>query len=291
MYDDSYSFIDYHDFKAHAFHCMGGLCEVLIDTLDTKISDQIFQIVYAEAKRLEEKYSRYRIDNIVFKINNSHGSPVKIDKETYHLLRFADSLYVASNGMFDITSGVLRKIWKFDGHSLPPNQEKINDLLVCIDWKKVTYNKSSMSLPSQWEIDFGGIGKEYAVDSACNKVKTLFNIPTLINFGGDIAVTGPKKNGLPWKIEVDQSDRSVLLYRGGVATSGDKNKYILIDGVKRSHILNPQTGYPILGAPRSVTVVAANCSEAGALSTISLLMGEDCEAFLKAEAEEYYIIP
>jgi thiamine biosynthesis lipoprotein len=269
---------------------MGGLCEVLVETSSTPKSLQVFEVVYNEAKRLETKYSRYRDDNIVNKINNSSGKPVDIDDETFSLLQFADSLYDASNGLFDITSGVLRKIWTFDGKSLVPEKKQIDRMLKYTGWKKVKYDQSSISLPENWELDFGGLGKEYAVDSCCNKARMLNIAPALINLGGDIAVTGPKKNNAKWTIQVDQSDKVILLSNGGVATSGDKNKYLMHNGKKLSHILNPKTGWPIANAPRSVTVIAPNCTEAGAISTLSSLMGTNCEKFLKSEAQEYYVI-
>lgn len=290
MFDDSYKLLNYDDYKAHSFYCMGGLCEVLVETKDTPLSQEVFKVVYDEAKRLEEKYSRYRDDNIVHKINNAQGKPVKIDKETFNLLKFADSLYQASHGFFDITSGVLRKIWTFDGKSEVPQQGEIDEVLEYIGWEQVKYNKSSVTIPKSWELDFGGLGKEYAVDACCSHARALNLAPALINLGGDIAVTGPKLNNVPWKIEVDQSDKAILLIQGGAATSGDKNKYTMHKGKKLSHIINPKTGWPVDNAPKSVTVLAQNCTEAGALSTIASLKGKDSEKFLASEAEDFYVI-
>lgn len=289
-FDSTYKFIDYKTYKAHSFFCMGGLCEVLVETTSSSDSMMIFKDVYEEAKRLEKKYSRYRDDNIVSKINNSMGKSVEIDTETFSLLQFADSLHTASNGLFDITSGVLRKIWTFDGQSSVPSQKQVKQALKLIGWDKVKYDQSEVNIPKGWELDFGGLGKEYAVDSCCNKAKALDIAPSLINLGGDIAITGAKKNNTPWSIEVDQSDNVISLLSGGVATSGDKNRFILHKEKRLTHILNPKTGRPIEGAPKSVTVIANNCTEAGAISTISSLMGHECENFLKAEGKKFHVI-
>ncbi|MEK6554562.1 MAG: FAD:protein FMN transferase [Bdellovibrionota bacterium] len=291
MFDESYRYLDYGEFKAHSFYCMGGLCEVLIETSDKDQSLNIFKAVYNEAKRLESKFSRYRTDNIVYKINNSNGKKVSLDKETRKLLKFADSLFYASSGLFDITSGILRRAWIFDGSSNIPSREAVEKLLPYIGYQKIQVEGDRLSIPVGAEIDFGGIGKEYAVDSCASIAHEVGRgVVTLVNLGGDIAVTGPKKNGDPWKIKVEDAQEDLILYSGAVATSGDKNKFLLHEGRRLSHILNPKTGYPVEGAPRSVTVVASNCTEAGALSTIALLQGSGAEAFLSEQAEIYRVV-
>lgn len=290
MKDLSIHFIDYGDYKAHSFKCMGGLCETIIETSSVEVSQKIFNVIYEEAKRIEAKYSRYVKGNVVDLINTAEGRAVKIDTETYGLLSFADSLYHASKGLFDITSGVLRRVWVFDGSESTPDKVLIQKNLLKVGWESVVFNKKTLKIPSGWELDFGGIGKEYAVDSCCAKAKSLKMAPTLINFGGDIAVTGPKKNNTPWRIDVDQSAEKIMLFNGGVATSGDKNKFLMYKNKKLSHILNPKTGWPIEDAPRSVTVVGHNCVEAGSLATIALLKGKNAEEFLKSEVDQFKVI-
>lgn len=290
MIDLSIQVRDYGTYKAQSFHCMGGLCEILTETSDINEAKNIFNAVYNEAKRIEKKYSRYDATNLVHKINTAQGEPVEIDSETYRLLAFADSLYTISQGLFDLTSGVLRKVWTFDGGTHVPDAAAVNSILKNIGWKKVRLTPSSVQIPKGWQLDFGGIGKEYAVDSCCELARKGSSVPTLVNLGGDIAVTGPKTNKSAWKIDVDQSDEKLLLFSGAVATSGDKNKFVLHKNKKLSHILNPKTGWPIENAPRSVTVVANTCVEAGALATLALLQGRLAEKFLKSEAQDYKII-
>src|SRR6185436_16520955 len=115
-----------------------------------------------------DKFSRYRPDNIVHRINTSNGLPVLVDEETARLLDFAATLTHLSDGAFDITSGILRQAWTFDGRGDVPRQQRIDELLALVGWRKVSWDSSTrrlQMLPGM-QIDFGGVGKEYAVDMA-----------------------------------------------------------------------------------------------------------------------------
>jgi thiamine biosynthesis lipoprotein len=137
------------------------------------------------------------------------------------------------------------------------------------------------------EIDFGGLGKEYAVDKSAELLRQASAISVLINFGGDIGVTQPRIDGQPWMVgieNVEQEGQAVKLLQlkeGAIATSGDSKRFVWVDGKRRGHILDPRTGWPVEGAPRSVTVAARTCTEAGFLSTWAMLNGKDAEQFLK----------
>jgi len=96
------------------FNAMASPCEVIIETDDRDEAETIVKVVATEAWRIEKKFSRYRDDNITFKINNSNGNVIEVDAETARLLDFSDQLFHMSDGMFDVTSGVLRKAWRFD---------------------------------------------------------------------------------------------------------------------------------------------------------------------------------
>jgi thiamine biosynthesis lipoprotein len=148
------------------------------------------------------------------------------------------------------------------------------------------------------EIDLGGIGKEYAVDSAVKLIKQITDISFLVNFGGDIACPLPRKNNIPWIIGVDDPENTgessigkISLYHGGLATSGDARRFLLKDGIRYSHILNPHTGYPVIDAPRSVTVISDTCLEAGMLSTFAMLEGDNAVAFLNEQDVQFWCIP
>jgi thiamine biosynthesis lipoprotein len=145
------------------------------------------------------------------------------------------------------------------------------------------------------EIDFGGIGKEYAVDRAAALLRHAAE-PCLVNLGGDLAVTGPSAGGRPWRIGIEALDASgkparvLELRRGALATSGDARRFLLKDGHRYGHVLDARTGWPVEGAPRSVTVAAATCTEAGTFSTLALLQGAGAEEFLRAQRVEFWCL-
>ena len=121
----------------------------------------------AELQRLEAKYSRYRVDSQVSRLNNSAGTGLSlpIDEETYGLCEYATALWRQSEGLFDPTSGVLRRVWDFRSHQLPSTRE-VSDLLPLIGWNRLVYSRNSWSLPvAGMQLDFGGLVKEYAVDA------------------------------------------------------------------------------------------------------------------------------
>ena len=153
--------------------------------------------------------------------------------------------------------------------------------------------RSTLRLEPGMEIDFGGIGKEYAVDRAATLLRGAAE-PCLINLGGDLAVTRPAAGGRPWRVGIEALDasgkpaRALELRRGALATSGDARRFLLKDGYRYGHVLNARTGWPVERAPRSVTVAANTCTEAGTFSTLALLHGAGAEEFLRAQGVDYW---
>lgn len=277
------------------FTAMASPCELLIDTQDKGLAKQLMTLAYGETKRIEEKFSRYLPANLMSQINQSNGRAVAIDDETYRLLEFANTCFQLSDGMFDITSGVLRRAWKFDGSDKLPDAQQVAELLPFIGWESVTYTPKSITLPKGFELDFGGFGKEYAVDAVA-KICALNqpNISILVNFGGDIQVTQARTNHRNWQIGIEDPNaekhaiKVLKIKAGGLATSGDAQRFLLKDGVRYSHILNPKTGYPISDAARSITIASSHCIQAGLLATLALLQGADAEIFLEAQKVKYW---
>ncbi|MCW9013250.1 MAG: FAD:protein FMN transferase [Gammaproteobacteria bacterium] len=283
------------DYFIGRFTAMACPCEILISTNDKKTAIHALEIAQAEATRIEQKFSRYRKDNIIFKINNSNGTTIEVDEETAGMLDFANQCYELSDKKFDITSGVLREIWKFDGSNNIPSKQQVMDILPRIGWNKITWENPFITLQRGMEIDLGGIGKEYAVDQTTQIIHKTITDSVLVNFGGDIATLSPRKNNTPWLIGVDDPENTgrnalgqIPLLRGGLATSGDARRYLLKDGIRYSHILDPTTGWPVPDAPRSVTVVANTCLEAGMLSTFAMLEGNKAKEFLQAQDVQFW---
>lgn len=268
---------------------MASPCEVHVDTLEADVAAQIGAIAEAEAIRIERKFSRYRDDSVISALNSSNGRAIPVDAETAGLLDYAAQCFTLSDGLFDITSGALRRIWRFDGSDRVPTEEAVSEILPFIGWAKVDWTGSSLTLPPGMELDFGGLGKEYAVDAALNLATATRSVPILLNFGGDLRVSGLRSAGRSWRVAIESVDDAsksegvIEIVDGALTTSGDARRFLLKDGRRYSHILDPRTGWPVHNPPRSVTVAAPTCMEAGLLSTLAMLQGEGAEAFLERE--------
>jgi thiamine biosynthesis lipoprotein len=280
---------------AALFRAMASPCELLLPTTDRAEATTLGRTVAQEAWRIEQKFSRYRDDSIVSWIHRNRGAEITVDEETADLIDFARQCYELSDGLFDITSGLFRRAWTFDGSDRVPEPEVVSELLPQVGFDKVSWRRPHLTLPAGMEIDFGGIGKEYAVDRAFEKISLHRSPPFLINFGGDLRANRPPARG-PWQIGIErpatdgQAGRMLELERGALATSGDSHRFLLKDGIRYGHVLNPRTGWPIPDAPRSVTVAASSCTEAGMLATLALLQGPKAEEFLQQQEVSYWIL-
>ena len=286
---------------AGEFRAMASPCELLVLDGSRGLAREALGRVADEAWRIEAKLSRYRDDNIIHRINHADGGAVEVDDETGRMLDFAQTLFELSDGRFDVTSGVLRKAWKFDGSDRVPDDAEVDALLEQIGWQRVRWDGRSIRLRPGMQIDLGGIGKEYAVDRAAQLAADFTEVPCLINFGGDLMCSRPRLDGQPWRVGIEQVDalpvtgaapsKTVRLTAGGLATSGDARRFLLKDGVRYPHILDPRSGWPVMDAPRSVTVAAATCTQAGMLATLSMLQGSGASAFLAEQGAQFWITP
>jgi len=279
-----------------AFAAMASPCEILVRCKNRSEAEHLASLSFSETRRIERKFSRYRDDNIIHAINHSRGRPVEVDEELARLLDYAEQCYRLSKGLFDITSGVLRQAWKFDGSPLEPDTRLIESLRERVGWDKVVWDGGRLELQPGMEIDLGGIGKEYAVDTVAEMLFQTSGAPLMVNFGGDIRARTAETQPVPWVVGIEDPDADghavgeIDLTNGGVATSGDVRRFCLVDGVRLGHILNPLTGRPVAGAPRSVTVLGDFCVEAGFLATLAMLQGVDAEKFLQEQDANYHCI-
>lgn len=281
------------------FEAMASDCEILIENTSKQKAQELLAQIVRETWRIEHKFSRYRDDNIMHRINVSHGEVLAVDQETAALLNFAEQCHQLSGGLFDITSGAYRRIWRFDGGDIVPTAAEIAEILAVVGWEKVTWDAPNLMLAKSMELDLGGLGKEYAVDRALLIAQHFRRFESvgscLINFGGDLACTGPRSEGDTWKIGVESAryDASavakVALAGGAVATSGDARRYVMHLGKKLPHIINPSTGWPVAGGPSAVSVAADSCMQAGMLSTLAMLHGNQAGDFLEAQGVQYWL--
>jgi FAD:protein FMN transferase len=286
------------------FQAMASACSVQIDGRDERVMRRAAAEAIAEVHRIESKFSRYLEGSVVSRINRNAGLDlIEVDPETNGLLDFAAQLWVLSDGLFDITSGVLRRAWDFK-KALVPTADELQTLLNLVDWKRVERQGGKVRLPTPgMQLDFGGFGKEYAADRAAAVLLRHGMDHALINLGGDLHALGargmPGQEGESWQIEIQhprpkpsqplESIALLPLARGGLATSGDYERFFIRDGLRYCHILNPKTGWPVTHW-QSVSVLAANSTAAGALSTIAMLKGPDALAWLGAQSAPYLAV-
>jgi thiamine biosynthesis lipoprotein len=277
------------------FTAMASPCRFLSRARRSTARRQL-EAVANEAWRIEEKFSRYLRGNIVDRINSADGDTVEVDGETARLLDFSTTLYTLSDGLFDITSGVLREAWNFDGSDRLPRDSDVQRILQRVGWHKVRWDPPRLAMAPGMQLDFGGVAKEYAVDRAAALAAALDDAPCLVNFGGDLAAAGAAE-GEPWMVGIESLHpgaatpfKRIRLARGGLATSGDARRYLLKDGARLGHILDPRTGWPVAGAPGSVTVAADTCTAAGMLSTLAMLEGAGAERFLERQGVRSWCI-
>jgi FAD:protein FMN transferase len=270
------------------FKALGSACEVQLYGADFSYAEHIAKRVIADVNRIEQRYSRYRQDSVVSEINRAakQGVAIDVDEETLSLLRYADTCYQQSDGLFDITSGVLREAWDFKTQRIP-EQTQIQALLKRIGWEKVSLHQSTLSfaVPGM-QLDFGGIGKEYAVDRAAALCQQHGIKHGLVDLGGDIKIIGPHADGRAWSVGIRHPRKpgelmaSISVHQGGIASSGDYERCIMLNGKRYSHILNPKTGWPVKGLA-SITVMAEQCVIAGSVSTITMLKEKQGKRWLK----------
>ncbi len=277
---------------------MASVHEIHLCGTDRAHAERAAHDAIADVKRIEAKYSRYRDDSITSAINRAAGyEAVAIDDETASLLRYADRCHALSNGSFDITSGVLRRVWDFKRQPpRVPSQDEIDALRPLIGWQHVEWSDDHVRLPERgMELDFGGIGKEYAADRAATICRERGIAHALVNLGGDVRAIGSRADGSPWRIGIrhprnaDATIATITLDDEAVATSGDYERYFELDGCRYCHLLDPRTGMPA-DHWQSASVVAPLAILAGSYATIAMLACDRAPAFLRAQRVRFLLV-
>ena len=292
------------------FKAMASRCELLVRPKqhpkrnvrqeglgdDQRVADALVRAM-TEVKRIETKYNRFSDGSELAKINRGAGAWQAIDDETLGLLKFAEHCYRLSQGKFDITAEPVLALWPFGaGHGVSlPCDNKVRAALAQVGFERLVIEDQRLYLPEGMGIDLGGIAKEYAADKAMAIMSSaLPDHDLLVNLGGDmLASPGCER---PWQIGIedphalDSAAKVVTLKSGALATSGHSRRYLLSGGKRYGHIIDPSTGYPIKGAPLSVSVFAPSCVVAGMLATLAMLQGERAEDFLSRQGVVHHII-
>jgi FAD:protein FMN transferase len=263
------------------FRAMGSPCALHLYAGGRSALDAVAERAQALVLELEAKYSRYRDDSVLSALNRSAGNPdgVEVDDETAKLLDYADTAWKHSAGLFDATSGTLRRVWNFRSGRVP-SPDEVRAALACVGWQKLRWARPRLVLPlAGMELDFGGFVKEYAVDRVTERCRELGVQHGMVDLGGDLRAIGPHPDGRPWSVGIrdprapERALAAVPLADSALATSGDYERCMVVDGVRYTHILDPRTGWPVQGLA-SASVVAPQCLVAGTATTIALLSGE-----------------
>ncbi len=277
------------NYYRHTFNAMGSPCEMQLFAENHAKASRVADSAIADVYRLEALYSRYRSDSLLSDINRAAaaGGCITVDDETAGLLNYAAICYDQSDGLFDITSGILRRAWRFDLGKLP-EQAQIQELLDKVGWHKLCWAPPVLEFSTPgMEIDFGGVVKEYAVDRAATLCWEAGVRHGIVNLGGDIKIIGPRADGSPWQVGIRHPRRkeaviqTISLREGALASSGDYERCIMVDGVRYGHVLNPKTGWPVTHLA-AVSVIGDFCVVAGSASTIAMLKEDSGPAWLES---------
>lgn len=280
-----------------SFRALGGGCEITLAAPGSAEADAAIAPALAEIERIEQKYSRYQDSSLISQINLRAGTGAwtPCDDETVFLLDLAERLYQRSDGLFDITSGILRRAWNFSDPHLPA-PERLAGLLPLIGWRQVERGTEGIRLPhAGMEIDFGGFGKEYAADQLAQVLINQGITHGMINLGGDVRVIGPQPDGRPWSIGIQHPREpgkllaSISLSQGALTTSGDYERYFEFDGKRYCHILHPGTGYPV-SHWQSISLVGPDALTVGCLSTIAMLKESAALDFLRQSGLKFLAV-
>lgn len=278
---------------------MGGPARLVIDAaseLATPI-EALWQTLSTRLNDIERRYSRYLDNSLVSMINRRAGTQTftEIDTETTALFDLAGQLWRESEGLFDLTSGPLRRAFNFQ-NSGAASPEYLEAALTLIGWGRIEWRENALRLPvAGMEIDLGGLVKEYAADCAAQLMRAAGVKHGLIELAGDLVAIGTQASGAPWSVGIrdPQQEGSILavhLTDSAMATSGNYARVIKHEGQTYGHLLDPRSGLPVEG-PTSVTVIDNRCLTAGAVSTVACLKTNgDAEQWLNQAGLPWLII-
>ncbi len=261
---------------------LGTQCELQYVCADTMAARSFEAAVTTWVTTFEAKYSRFRPDSLVSRINAAAGLGwVEIDAEMELFLDLCNSLYGMTQGLLDVTALPLMRLWDYKA-AVPriPSTAEIATAQRLVGWKKVERRRGQVRLPEAgMAIDFGGWGKEYAVDAVAGIARDYEITCALVDFGHDIHAIGKAPGKPGWHIGLEDPTRpgvacwgSLAIANRSVASSGDYLRGFTVNGIRYGHIVDPRTGYPVAHGGRQVTVIAPHCLQAGVLSTTAFIL-------------------
>ncbi|WP_406843357.1 FAD:protein FMN transferase [Flavobacterium soyae] len=280
---------------------MGNNFTITVVAENEKIGNQNIKLAVEEIRRIEKLLTTYKGDSQTNMINENAGiKPIKVDLEVFNLIERCIGISKVTQGAFDISYGSIDKnLWNFDKAMTElPDAETAKKMVHLIDYRNITLDKENTTVflkEKGMRIGFGGIGKGYAAEMA-KKILIKNNVQSgIINASGDLSAWGLQPNGKRWTIGVADPDSPNAAFsymeisNKAVATSGNYEKFVTINGKKYSHTIDPKTGLPITGI-KSVTIIASNAEFADAMATPIAVMGIKAGLYLIDQIPDLYCI-
>ncbi len=272
------------DIHTEALKLMGNRFELSVVSDDETWAKARIAEGVAEISRIERLLTTYSTTSQTYEINENAGiCPVKVDKEVFDLIERSLRISKVTQGAFDISYGSIdKRFWNFDVNmkTLPDSDTALQAVRL-INYKNIVLNAQDTTVflrEKGMRIGFGGIGKGYAAEMAKRVMQVKGVQHGIVNASGDLVTWGHQPNGKPWTVGVaspenrNQSFSYLDISNMAVATSGNYEKYAVIDGKKYSHTIDPKTGYPVSGI-KSVTIITTNAEIADAMATPVMVMG------------------
>lgn len=265
--------------KTHtmSFPAMGTFFTITAECPPAR-APEIFDAVSREVKRIEKLMSPYIAESDVYRLNN--GGKTKLSAETYGIIERAVSLSAESGGAFDISFAPLGALWNYKAENFnPPSRDAVKRVLSLVGYRKIIfYDGNTVGFAKKdMKIGLGGIAKGYAIDRAVLVMKQMGTRSGMANAGGNLGLFGAPPSGF-WNIGIrhprEESVICAVKLESGeaVSTSGDYERFVMFNGARYHHIINPLTGYPAEGLI-SVSVICASAELADAASTAIFVMG------------------
>lgn len=280
---------------------MGNSFTITVVAVNEKTGNENIDLAIEEIRRIERLLTTFKEDSQTNLINDNAGiRPVKVDLEVFSLIERSIGISRITQGAFDISYGSIDKsLWNFDRTmtNLPDAQTALK-MVHLIDYRNIILDRKNTTVflkEKGMRIGFGGIGKGYAAEMA-KQILIKHNVQSgIINASGDLSAWGLQPDGRKWTIGVADPDSPNAAFsymeisNKAVATSGNYEKFVTIDGKKYSHTIDPKTGLPITGI-KSVTIIASNAEFADAMATPIAVMGIKAGLFLIDQIPDLYCI-
>jgi thiamine biosynthesis lipoprotein len=276
---------------------MGGRFDITIVGKDSLTAEMSIDTVIAEITRIENLISDWKPTSQVSQVNANAGiRPIKVDKEVFELTERALELSKLTHGAFDISFAAMDRIWKFDGSmTAMPTAKAIKKSVEKVGYRNIILDKEQSTIFLKlkgMKIGFGALGEGYAADQ-CRDMMLKRGIQAgIVNGSGDMSAWGKQPDGSDWIIGINDPNRQgelfavVPLRQGAVVTSGSYEKFVIFNGKRYSHIINPATGYPATGLT-SVTVFGPSAEKANGFSTSLMILGKQAGLKLINEFREF----